>query len=292
MRDHLLKIQRAKEHLDWIGTYLKPWIEGKKHSQWLEPDDLLPGNTRLMTKLTEEPAEYPLTVKIGEFLHNMRSSLDLLAYELAVAYTNPLPDDIAESSEFPIFGDEDRQGNVGTGNAAFHLKTRKGVPVPGSGLHKIRGMDARAQTEIERLQPYKRGSLFREDPLWKLHELDRINKHRLLHVVAISGTLALRMGAGYDPARDYPFTTGDIHSNSGIALSDQSTTIGSFPLRPDIRIKKMKVHPYAAVEVVIDNVPSLTEAPDLFKGPPVVGTLAEIHSHVVRMVIPTLTRYL
>ncbi len=245
-----------------------------------------------MAKLIEQPAPYPLAVKIGECLHNMRSSLDLLAYELAAASTKLLPDDVAESSEFPIFGDEDKSGQPGIGRSAFFRTTKAGTPAPGSGIYKIRGIDPRTQTDIERLQPYNRGSHFREDPLWILHKLDRINKHRLLHVVAASGALVLRIGDGYDPARDYPFAVGDIHSFTGVVVGDQPTRLGSFPLRPDIRKDDMRVHPEAIVEMVIDDVPSLATMPDIVKGPPVVGVLTQIFDHLTGTIVPTLTPYL
>jgi hypothetical protein len=97
----------------------------------------------------------------------MRSGLDHLAYALAAAHTVPLPADFAEESEFPIFGDRDRQGRLGTGVSRFANTGR------GGGLHKIRGVDPRAQAIIEGSQPHQRGQDFASDPLWKLHELSR-----------------------------------------------------------------------------------------------------------------------
>jgi hypothetical protein len=70
------------------------------------------------------------------------------------------------------------------GSSMFHASSKKGVPNRGSGLSKIQGIDPTAQTIIESLQPYHRGASYRDDPLWRLHELARIDKHRLLHVVA------------------------------------------------------------------------------------------------------------
>ena len=72
----------------------------------------------------EAPPVDTLSVIIGDALHNMRLALDALAYTLSCAYTNPLPQDMASSSEFPIFGDEDAHGTSGVGSARFH-QTKK-----------------------------------------------------------------------------------------------------------------------------------------------------------------------
>jgi hypothetical protein len=284
---HVRELQRAHEHLEWIGAYLKPWIEGNKHSHWLEPDDI-PSQIRVMARLSEQPAEYPLSVVLGEFLHNMRSALDLLTYELACAYTKPLPDDVAESSEFPIFGDEDRQGNGGVGHGLFSKTDRSGSPARGSGFFKIRGMDPRAQTRIEGLQPYKRGADFRRDPLWMLHELDRINKHRLLHIVAAAGVFQLRVDPGHDQTL-FPFV-GTIQSFSGMNLGKKPAKVGILSVRPDFREDQVKVHPEAAVYVLVDNVPTLADELS-FNGPPALDSLASIYNHVVSVVLPNLTPY-
>ena len=127
-----------------------------------------------------EPRELPGWVgpRIGDFLFSMRSGLDHLAYELALAHTGaPLPDDIAEHSEFPIFGERE-----------MTARERE---------RKIGGIAPHAQAVIERLQPHNRGDQYITDPLWMLNELSNIDKHRTPHLtyfisrgVAINGPLA------------------------------------------------------------------------------------------------------
>jgi hypothetical protein len=89
--------------------------------------------------------------------------------------------ELANSSEFPIFGNEVKNGTGSVGSAMFHRRQNDGQPAFGSSLFNIRGWHPDAQTEIEKLRPCHRGSAFRDDPLWILHELDRVDKHRLLH---------------------------------------------------------------------------------------------------------------
>ena len=45
---------------------------------------------------------------------------------------------------------------------------------------KVDGMRLDAKEAIDRLKPYKGGN----DPLWRVHELDNIDKHRALFTVA------------------------------------------------------------------------------------------------------------
>jgi hypothetical protein len=172
MFDHRLKLSRAFKHLKDLRRAESGWLNGDNHSVWSEPNPKT-GGLIFLASVTEQPPSDPFSLLIGDFLHNLRSALDLLAFALASGHTKPLPDEVAESSEFPIFGDESKKGVHESGQRLFR----------DNGLARIRGWDPEAQTAVELLQPYQRGDTFREDPLWILHELDRINKHRLLHTV-------------------------------------------------------------------------------------------------------------
>ena len=111
--------------------------------------------------LNSPPAE--LRLLVGDCLHNLRSSLDNLAYELAVAHHGgPLPHPYFKSSEFPIFKD----------------------PVKPKELkRKIGCIHPRAQGIIRSLQPYQHPRIFWLDPLWRLNQLNNVDKHRLPNVV-------------------------------------------------------------------------------------------------------------
>ena len=227
MFDHELKLGRARKHLQDLNGVVGPWIEQKHYRvrYEYEPDrawagpippakhelprggsrmylggavtlpglppfdatDAVFGQGVLTAYVTaEQPPTDPISLLIGDAMHNLRSALDVLAFSLAAAHTKPLPKEIADRSEFPIFGNEN-----GDGRDLFHRVNKKtGRPAFGSGLIKIDGWHPGAQAAVERLQPYKRGNEFRSDPLWLLHELDRISKHRLLHVgiAASAGT--------------------------------------------------------------------------------------------------------
>lgn len=106
---------------------------------------------------------------VGDCVHNLRSVLDHIVWDLSGGETGRAPN----LAEFPIFRDEGR----------FFDRTKSGEPARGSGLWKIQGIaNANARTFIRRLQPYT-ASEPTEHPLWVIHELDRLDKHRALHAV-------------------------------------------------------------------------------------------------------------
>ncbi len=279
MLSHELKLRRAFRHLKDIDDFTKGRVNGDRHTTRQETD---PEDGRVVVYATsEQPAEDPLSLDIGEFLHNIRSGLDNLAYGLASAFTNPLPDDIVESSEFPIFGDRDRQGNLGVGSGRFH-ETQGGNPTRRSGLYKIRGWAPDAKTAVEGLQPYHRGNAYETDPLWIIHELDNINKHRLLHTAFAHGG-----GAGWNPARSRNLAAigpGVIESIGGPITTD--TPIARIPVQPI----DPEIEVYVEVQPTLDV--AFTQGTPIVEYESVYKTLRDTYVHVVGTVVPALKPYL
>jgi hypothetical protein len=88
---------------------------------------------------------------VGDALHNLRSSLDHLAWQLVLAAGTELP---GVHTCFPIW-DPAKRG------PKFLKKS-------------VQGMSPDAKKDIADLKPHKGG----DDRLWLLHELDRLDKHR------------------------------------------------------------------------------------------------------------------
>jgi hypothetical protein len=141
------------------------------------------GQTIVSAKIGEPPPAR-LSLIAGDAVHALRVALDHLALELAVTHHSPtsLPEAVEKVSEFPIFPSQ--VGNDLGPDLFNRIKKKTGEPAPGSGLHKLQGAHPDAVKAIEGIQPYHRGSAFAEDPLWVIHELDRIDKHRRLHLTA------------------------------------------------------------------------------------------------------------
>lgn len=104
---------------------------------------------------------------IGEFAYSLRSSLDNLAWQLALLTT----DKPGRGTAFPI-------------ESAPPLPTNKGY------LEKIADIPPTAITVIESFQPHNAGPAFKNHQLWKLNKLCNIDKHRSVAV----GHIAFSIG--------------------------------------------------------------------------------------------------
>jgi hypothetical protein len=163
--NHQLRLDRAVEHLKSLKAEVAEWQE--EHPVRIVPDfDLQSGKKLVRVKDVQAPPPR-FSVIIGDCLHNLRSALDNLAYQLAeTGYGGPIPDSIAKSVEFPIF------------------LTRGDWNYRKAGAKRITHMRAGAKAIIKGLQPYNRGdeTAASHDLLWILHKLNNIDKHRLPHL--------------------------------------------------------------------------------------------------------------
>lgn len=122
------------------------------------------------------PPPLRFSVLAGEIIHHLRSSLDHLVWQLVLA-NGGTPD---RRTEFPI---------------SETLSQYKDA----CGRGKIAGVSKSAAAIIKALQPYHRGARFQHHPLWVLHEMDRIDKHRLLVTVAVGVRTGNELRIGSEP---------------------------------------------------------------------------------------------
>ncbi len=127
----------------------------------------------------------PLSLLIGDAVHNFRSTLDHLFYQLVIA-NQQVPD---RSTHFPVKKDR-----------ASYIKS-------GATLERQIGVAAKCQ--LDELKPYAGGN----DELWVLHQLDITDKHKLLVPFATSyrGTITTVAMADFTkPTADAPFSRGTM----------------------------------------------------------------------------------
>jgi hypothetical protein len=192
-----VKIERAKKNLSDTEAEIR--ANRDKHSQVVIRDDhskIRSGFSQMadyppIRKLPRLPASAIATA--GDVVHNLRSALDHLAYQLAVVGTPSV--EPSRRIEFPIAKD------------ATTYESEK--------AKKVQGMRPEAIEAIDRLQPYKGGC--NGDILWRLHELDNINKHRTHFTVAHDYLLF----ADWIPG-DYCVRTASTPHFSGIEGFDDS----------------------------------------------------------------------
>lgn len=158
------KIDRANKHFDEVNAAVEIALGAEDKSNLTPPYEYRPDRQELIIASPKpKPVDPALPLAIGDCLHNLRSALDHLAFQLAVL--NGKAVEAETKISFPVcLTDADFKG----------LIRKKVAPFIGG----------KALAAIERLQPYQTGNLRENDILWVLSQLDIIDKHRLLVVVA------------------------------------------------------------------------------------------------------------
>lgn len=155
-----LKVERARSHIDALATEVSNFSRSSPYL--VVVDDSGPKLKRT------SPISGNIFTILGDAVHNLRSALDHLAYELVDLETTrtgkKLPETLLWSIEFPIVKDNKR---VGRGSNSF------------TEAIKHKHMD-KAGKEVEKalqlLRPYRKEN----DGLYTLHDFDRTDKHQLL----------------------------------------------------------------------------------------------------------------
>jgi hypothetical protein len=158
------KADRARVHLEALDDAIAKFIAGKPYTTTREIDAKATQRV-IWIEVRDPPTE--CSVLAGDCVHNMRSSLDHLAWQLAiVSGGNP-----GRECQFPIFTNKDE---------FEHGRLLPGGRRGRAGRSMIReGKSSDAVRLIEDVQPYKYGM-----PAWSglamIETLSNIDKHRLL----------------------------------------------------------------------------------------------------------------
>jgi len=163
------KLERAREQLQSLQAEFQAFLQTEHHAV----DVVFDAETGVKTAVYRIIRHFPIrwAVIIGEIIHDIRSALDHAIYELTVMEQgHPL-----DGTEFPVFDDEPK----------YFLVNKKGEPVKGGGLYKVRGVNTKAKAIVKDLQPFefRKTHAAHEQPIVTLlHELNIIDKHRTLNL--------------------------------------------------------------------------------------------------------------
>jgi len=260
---HERRLDRALYHLESFKAERAAWREESPHRYWTEFD--AESGKKVIWAQVLKPPPTSLSLIAGDCIHNLRASLDNLAFELALAGTEgPLSRKVEGASGFPIFHkDPTKDPNLGP------LRRFKGM---------IEGIDERAKTIIEGLQPYHRANGFRSDRLWQLNALENIDKHRLPHAAILNNLSTLSF---FEPAG---ITIEEIESL--FAFFDESAPIAQYPAF-DSTGAEVRVDFRAAFDVCFSK-----GVPDRLLGNSILGTLEGFHRYITTTVLPPLREFL
>lgn len=154
------KIDRAREHVEALYGEFDAFMKPNPNTPWgiVIKHDGRRGEGAI-TWRQRGPTPLRWAVLLGEFLYDLRSSLDHLARALVIA-NNRKP---TKKTEFPVFWKEtDFEAESGP---------------------KIKGISSDARTVIESLQPYRAWPDHpKSTTIWAIHDLCNTDKHRVLNL--------------------------------------------------------------------------------------------------------------
>lgn len=163
------KLERARKHSLDLTASIASWASANPIQARCELREGRLGYRLIQLDYSMSPPVKEWGLMLGDYAHNVRSSLDNLAYALARLRRDP-PDRPAAIS-FPIYSDAS--------------KFRQ------NGRRSIDQLPSEATAAIERIQPFQRDGSQAEgtaeqDPLLFLQELNNSDKHRVPSVVLVA----------------------------------------------------------------------------------------------------------
>lgn len=206
---HEQKLLAAYGHAAALKKEIAEWVESRPY-EWSHEFDPDQSMTVYFAELVEPPFARFASLA-GDSLHNARAALDHLVYEIAEKNVGkPLPDEVAQGSEFPISGAKPLSGQA-----------RK---------RKIGALPQDAQDVVLSLQPSQLGKEYARHKLWLLHDLERIDKHRHPLVAAPVFTDMLVSVPASAGIRDHPGGRAHYQVQFNIdATFDGRTEMARFP---------------------------------------------------------------
>ena len=152
-----MKTERAKVHLQELNREVD--IFAKEPYTVITREDT--ENSRYIRRTQFKALDPIIGMLLGEFLYNLRSGLDQLAWQIATPVARK---DFSTVLCFPIF---DRVSN--SQDRRNYSRALDWFPDD-------------VKKEIDALQPYKRPDAVKDHPLWQLNKLCNIDKHSVIPI--------------------------------------------------------------------------------------------------------------
>jgi len=247
----VIKIERAEEHIRDLELAVKSFLNGPPppYEVGTKAD---PQTGELIYHIVSiRPTPFKLAAITGDALQNLRSALDHLVCQLVLANRGKP----TRYTSFPI----------SLGAAKY---------VSPESRRKVEGVRQEAIKAIDALKPYKGGN----DALWHLHQLNNIDKHRLIMTVgstnrAHSATPATMENVrsrweGSHPGVPFP------PSVTGFAFFEPSRTL-RFPLKAGDELLRLPIdsEPNKQMKFLFDIAFGESE---VVQGQPLLETLHEM----------------
>ena len=132
--------------MDDLNAEVTKWLDNSFRTLTHEEHPNRPGY--FISHVIPEPIPvYLFAVLVGDILHNLRGTLDHLVYALAEKHSGiPLSNDIAQKSEFPIYGDPE-----GLGVAEIERRRADGFRQKIGAIHPDAAVSSREEIHLRTL---------------------------------------------------------------------------------------------------------------------------------------------
>jgi hypothetical protein len=154
-----LKIERANKHIIDLNSAVRSFLDSNPYEVRAERDPQTRKPVYYLARVDATPV--CLATIAGDAIQNLRSALDHLAYQLYLVGTNDGP----------------------PSNHTYFLIERDATEYKRRLPPKVKGMRQEAIDALCAIEPYKGG---KGHDFWVLHELNNIDKHRLIVTVGSS----------------------------------------------------------------------------------------------------------
>jgi len=239
-------------HLESLKERVQGFIDGNPYGVVADYD----GQTEkcvLRTQVFDHPPQ-DWGIIIGDIVHNLRSALDQLVWQLALLQTSTPYD-----------------------RAAFSITTTPNR-YRDNGRRLVQDLTPRQEALIKWFQPYRRGNKTESDFLWLLHDINNTDKHRVIQTI---GTVFAMQGLGFGNMRGFDLYNMNVYG--GQRLED-GAPVADFTLVQTAPDAYMDMHPEITPNIEFD------EGSSAVKDMPLVSTLLDIVAHVER-IIPCFERF-
>ena len=205
------KIEWAKVHLDTLKSSIAAFKAEPAKLYGVSTKEDHEQQLLFITIVSINPVELmKLGLIAGDFICNLRASLDHLAWTLAKLGKKKPSGDTC----FPIIGIAPRtQAEIDERIAAC-----------------TRGMPADAVTAMKTFQPYHSGNAYKSHHLWRLHFLWNLDKHRNIALYSADSGVVCEIASGV------PVTRKDFNDRAVVSLPLSAKDKVRFNRRPDIKI--------------------------------------------------------
>jgi hypothetical protein len=219
--DAQLKLGRGAEHIAAVRELVDDWLAGPDFR--IDRVRCADGRTEARVRLTGSPPPR-IAVVAGDAVHNLRAALDNAVYASARDAAGGTLDERTERRlEFPVVGD-------GTKADFDRLATER---------RKLVGVPDRVRQVVEEHQPYHYNSAEHPDghrfhPVWQVHDLDRIDKHRRLALTAAAAVRHPGIGVpeGVEPEPEWFHLHGAVTDGQGDRKLPRRRPRRRVPVRP------------------------------------------------------------